>query len=314
MPPSIKGVNVYRIPIAIACATLVAVPAPGEEAGDAGWMSEFPIDTYTMVATGANRYWSLKPGRYVVLGELEPGGDEFVVISVLDETEVVDGIETRVIEEKEYEDGELVEVSRNFFAMARRSKDIFYFGEDVDDYMDGKIVAHGGQWRAGSDGARAGLYMPANPEKGMRYYMEYHPGVAMDRAEIFQTDATVETPARTFRNCLIVTESSPLEPGDESYKRYAPGVGMIYDDGLELYRHGRRFPSERFIEFEIAEDQMPEVPANVVNELHPTGVIREVKVELHEDHVRYAVETFIDGKQWDVEVRTDGEVFRNEPD
>ena len=295
-------------------ATLPASLAFADTAQDAGWKDTFPFDNYTMVAKGKNPYWSLKPGRFVVLGNLEPGGSEFVVISVLDEIEVVNGVKTRVIEEREYENGRLAEISRNFFAMAKETKDVFYFGEDVDYYEDGKITGHGGQWRAGEGDARAGLYMPGSPVVGMRYYMEFAPGAAMDRAEIFDVDATVETPKGTFSQSLIITESSPLEPDDESYKRYAPDVGMIFDDGLELYKHGRKFPSERFVEFKIAEDKMPATPSRIVRELHPTGIIKEVKVELHEDHVRYAVETFIDGKQWDVEVNNDGDIFRNAPD
>ena len=66
---------------------------------------------------------------------------------MLDDTEMVDGIETRVVEEREYEDGKLVEISLNFFAMANETGDVFYFGEDVDDYADGEVVGHGGQWR-----------------------------------------------------------------------------------------------------------------------------------------------------------------------
>ncbi len=286
---------------------------PDAATGD-GWTDTFPIDKYTMVADGNNRYWSLKPGRYVVLGELTPNGGEFVTITVLDETETIGGIETRVIEEREFEDGELVEISRNFFAMAKETRDVFYFGEDVSDYEDGKVIGHGGQWRAGQDGARAGLYMPGKPKVGMKYYMEYHPDIAMDRAEIYQTNATVETPAGKFSNSLIVTESSPIEPDEESYKRYAPHVGMIFDDGLELYKRGRRYVSEKMIEFEIEEGQMPTTPASIVRELHPTGVIREVKVEIHPDRVQYAIETLIDGQQWDVEVTDSGEVFRNTPD
>jgi hypothetical protein len=285
-----------------------------QSASSEGWKDSFPIDRYTMVSTGKNPYWRLDPGRYVVLGTLAPRGGEFVVISVLDETETIDNIETRVVEEREYQYGKLKEISRNFFAMAKETEDVFYFGEDVDDYTDGKITGHGGQWRAGIDGARPGLYMPGQPAVGMRYYMEIHPGVAMDRAEIFETNATVETPAGTFNESLIVTESSPLEADDESYKRYARNVGMIFDDGLELYKYGRKFPSEFLIEFEIAAEEMPGTPARIVRELHPAGIIREVKVELHSDHVRYAVETFVDGKQWDVEVTNDGEILRNTPD
>ena len=153
--------------------------------------------------------------------------------------------------------------------------------------------------------------MPGEPVVGMRYYMEILPGVAMDRAEIFQTDALVATPAGNFEGSLIVTESSPLEEGDESYKRYAPDVGMIFDDGLELYTYGRKFPSEKFVEFEIAQDQMPAIPTRILNELHPTGVVKEVKVELHTTTAVYAIETFVDGKQWDVFITDDGETIRN---
>jgi len=295
-------------------AMFVAIPAITASANDEGWQDSFPIDTYSMTATGDNPYWGLEPGRFVVLGSLESDGSEFVIISVLDETEVVDGVETRVIEEREFKDGELVEISRNFFATAEETGDVFYFGEDVDYYEDGAVVRHDGEWRAGVGDARAGLYMAANPVVGMRYYMEVAPNVAMDRAEIFQTDATVDWRKGTLDNCLVVTESSPLEPDDESYKRYAPDIGMIYDDGLSLYKYGSRFPSEHYIEFRIKEEQMPKIPRDIVYELHPTGVIKEVKVELHQVGSRYAIETFIGRKQWDVEVTDDGEILRNKPD
>jgi hypothetical protein len=295
-------------------AIFVAISAFANAADDYGWQDSFPIESYTMTPTGENRYWGLEPGRFVVLGSLEPDGSEFVIISVLDETEMVDGVETRVIEEREFENGELVEVSRNFFAMAEETGDVFYFGEDVADYKDGEVSGHSGEWRAGKDDARPGLYMPANPVVGMKYYMETAPGIAMDRAEIFDTDATVETPSGTFRNVLVITESSPLEPDDESYKRYAPKTGMIYDDGLEVYKHDRRLKSERYIEFEISEEQMPKIPRDIVYELHPTGVIKEVKVEIRKKRAFYAIETFIDDEQWDVEVMDDGEVIRNKPD
>lgn len=292
-------------------AALLPVQAYNQETQDNTWQDDFRIDELSMVSNGKNPYWRLTPGQYVILGSLDSDGGEFVVIAVLNETETIGNVETRVVEEREFEAGRLVEVSRNFFAMDKASGDVYYFGEDVDDYKDDKVVDHSGEWRAGVGGARAGLYMPGKPVVGSRYYMEIHPEVAMDRAEIFETGATVETPGGTFNQVLIVTESSPLEPGEESYKRYAPEVGMIFDDGLQLYKWGRKFASEKYVEFEIAKDQMPSIPARIVNELHPRGIIREVKVELHPDRVFYAIETFIDGEQWDVEVTDYGEVIRN---
>jgi len=301
--------------ITLIVGALLVAPVAAEDTTGGEWRDTFPIDNYTMTANGENRYWGLTPGRFVVLGSINPGSTEFVVITVLHETETVDGIETRVIEEREYKNGQLAEVSRNFFAMAEETGDVFYFGEDVDNYEDGEITSHSGEWRAGKDNARAGLYMPKAPTVGMRYYMEVAPESAMDRAEIFETNATIETPAGTFGDCLIVTESSPLEPDDDSYKRYAPGVGMIFDDGLELLKYGQRRASERwFIEFKITEEQMPTVPARVLRELYPTGDVQEVKVELRRSHARYAIEIIVKGKQWDVEVNDDGEVNRNERD
>ena len=54
-----------------------------------------------------------------------------------------------MVEERETEDGELVEVSRNFFAICEETNSVFYFGEEVDDDEDGEIVGHEGAWLAG---------------------------------------------------------------------------------------------------------------------------------------------------------------------
>jgi hypothetical protein len=80
-----------------------------------------------------------------------------VVITVLDETKRIGSIETRVVEEREEEDGQLKEVSRNFFAVCKEHGDVFYFGEEVDDYKGGKIVNHSGAWRADEKNSRAGI-------------------------------------------------------------------------------------------------------------------------------------------------------------
>ena len=97
---------------------VVAVPAL---AAVNGWQHDFPLDGYTMTAKGDHPYWSLKPGRFVVLASIESDGSEVVVISVLNETEMVDGVETRVIEEREYEDGELAEISRERYCFRQKS-------------------------------------------------------------------------------------------------------------------------------------------------------------------------------------------------
>src|SRR6059036_1155002 len=83
-----------------------------------------------------------------------------LIITVLNETKKVDGVETRVVEERETKVGQLVEVARNYFAISKRTNDVFYFGEDVDMYKDGRLVSHDGTWLSGVNGGKFGLMMP----------------------------------------------------------------------------------------------------------------------------------------------------------
>jgi hypothetical protein len=158
------------------------------------------------------------------------------VITVLDETRVIDGITTRVVEERETIDGELFEVSRNFFAFCTETNSAFYFGEEVDFYEDGEIIGHEGSWLHGRDGARAGLQMPGLPLLGARYYQEIAPGVALDRAEILRLDETLTTPAGRFTGLLVTEETTPLEPDARERKLYAPDIGLIRDGAALLTR------------------------------------------------------------------------------
>jgi hypothetical protein len=144
-------------------------------------------------------------------------------------------IATRVVEERETADGELVEISRNFFASCLPNRDVFYFGEDVDIYEDGEIVSHEGAWRAGRNGAEPGIIMPESAFiLGQRYFQELAPGVALDRAEHIANDLEIDVPAGSFEDCVHVVETSPLEAGAESNKTYCPRVGMVRDGELEL--------------------------------------------------------------------------------
>ena len=54
----------------------------------------------------------------------------------------------RTLQETEFEDGQLVEITKNYFAQADDGS-VYYFGETVDDYEDGVIVGHGGGWLVG---------------------------------------------------------------------------------------------------------------------------------------------------------------------
>ncbi len=198
------------------------------------WQEEFGISNCNLLTEGRNQYFVMEPGFQLVL----EGGDTKLQITVLDETKTIDGVVTRIVEEKEWEDGKLYEISRNYFAMCEETKDIFYFGEDVDFYKGGKVVKHDGSWIAGTDGNRAGLIMAGTPKLKMMYYQEIAPGVAMDRAEIVSLDETCKTPAGTFSKCMKIKEGTALDVNETEYKYYAPEIGLIRDEDLRLIEHG----------------------------------------------------------------------------
>jgi hypothetical protein len=202
---------------------------PGSARTGAGWKDTFDVSKADLAPTGNNAYLTIQPGRVLKLAH----GNERLTVSILADTKTVDGVTTGVLEEREEKAGQLIEVSRNYFATDGKTGDVYYFGEDVDNYKDGKIINHDSAWLAGEKGARFGLMIPGKPKVGDKYYQEIAPQVAMDRVEIVSVDEKVRTPAGTFEHCVHLRETTPLEAG-VSHKYYAPGVGMIKDDEFEL--------------------------------------------------------------------------------
>ncbi len=218
--------------VAAAVAVLATAPVSAPEART--WQKEFALSDCALSATGRAPFFILEPGFRIVLEDDETK----VQITVTNETRKVAGVTTRVVEEREWKDGELYEVAANYFAICDKTKDVFYFGEEVDFYENGKIVRHDGAWLAGKDGAKAGMIMSGAPRPGMKYYQEIAPGVAMDRAEIIRTDEVCETPAGTFKGCMRVKEGTALNPFEVEYKFYVPNIGIIGDEDLRLTKYG----------------------------------------------------------------------------
>lgn len=160
---------------------------------------------------------------------------------LLAETTVVAGVTVAILEERAYEDGELVEVALDYFAQDSNG-DVYYFGEAVDNYVDGVVDNHDGQWLAGEGDNQPGLFMPAAPQTGVTLTLEYAPGLAEDMATVLTLGETVDVPAGKHTNCLKTREFTPLEPGIEEFKYYCRDVGMVKEEGdgaiLELISIG----------------------------------------------------------------------------
>ena len=203
--------------------------APAQEPVTADLSVCSPTGEFTLTST--NPYFPMDVGSEWVL----EGGDERVVITVLNETEMVGGVTTRVIEEREFEDGDLKEVSRNYFAQASDGT-VCYFGEDVDNYKDGEVVSHDSEWRADAPGSQPGIIMPADPQPGLVFRMEVSPGAAEDAGRVLEVGSSTEVPAGTFAETLRLEEHDVLEDEREE-KVFAKGIGILVDEDLELVSH-----------------------------------------------------------------------------
>jgi hypothetical protein len=228
----------------IARLLFAALLLPLGAAAQDGFTSSFRIQDCRFRAHGTNPHFILEPERQLVY----EGEEEELFVTVLQQTRRITlpiggeprTIRAAVVEEREFEEGEIKEISRNFFAICEKTGDVYYFGEDVDIYEEGEIVSHDGAWLAGRDGAKPGIVMPGTFLLGSRYYQEVAPGIAEDRAEHVAEGLAVETGAGDFSDCVEVTETSPLEPGAESTKLYCPGVGMVADNDLTLSEIGEQ--------------------------------------------------------------------------
>lgn len=212
-------------------ATLALGRAQPTSVKDLQFTKSFPLTQCTFATSGRTPYFVLEPGHTLVLRNAKR---DQLTVTVLDRTEVVGGVTTRVVEERHTEDGVLIEVSLNYFAICAENRSVYYFGEAVDNYKNGKVDNHSGAWRHGTAGAAAGLAMPSLPLIGARYHQEVAPGAAMDRAEIVSVDGALRTPYGALDHVLVTRETSPLEPRVVEFKSYAPGIGLVKDEDMLL--------------------------------------------------------------------------------
>lgn len=162
------------------------------------------------------RYTELASAKEKVLREVQPG------------TRVVAGVECTVLAEKEYEEGELKEISYNCFAQDAAGN-VYYFGEDVDEYEDGEVVSHGGAWMVGKNATEPCLFLPAQLTVGFGFKPENSPPDAEEWDEIEATDAELVLPAGTFHDVLVIREADA--PGQwKERKYYAKGIGLISEN------------------------------------------------------------------------------------
>lgn len=144
-------------------------------------------------------------------------------------------VPTRILVEQAFEDGALVEISRNHFAQADDGT-VYYFGEVVDIYEGGVVVNHEGSWLVGGptepgdppdtgNAPAPAVFMPANPQVGDRFKPEDLFPIVDETDEILRVGVTVAVPAGRYTDAIRVLETTQLDPDTET-KWYVPGVGV----------------------------------------------------------------------------------------
>jgi hypothetical protein len=176
--------------------------------------------------------FSMPVGKEMVLKAKSEDGEERIEIRIRGETREIMGVKTLVYSDRVFLAGQLIEETSDYIAQDKDGN-VWYFGEEVDNYEDGKLKDHHGAWIAGVDGAKPGIWMTAKQEVGREYRQEYYKGEAEDWAKVVATDATVKVPAGSFKDCTKIYEWTPLEPDSKAHKYYcAAAGGLVLEEEL----------------------------------------------------------------------------------
>ncbi|MDQ3862952.1 MAG: hypothetical protein M3317_05550, partial [Actinomycetota bacterium] len=138
------------------------------------------------------------------------------------------GVRCVVASDRVTEEGELKEQTYDWYAQDKKGN-VWYFGEHVTEYNNGKVTGHEGSWESGNGGAKPGIAMLADPAVGQSYRQEYKKGVAEDRAKVVKVDGTATVPYGSFDHVLVTDEWTPLEQGVVERQYYVAGVGDIIE-------------------------------------------------------------------------------------
>ncbi|WP_427007350.1 hypothetical protein [Pseudarthrobacter sp. H2] len=174
-----------------------------------------------------NKHFALPVGKKLTYESTDQRGiTERIEIEILQESKIIEGVETAIYLDKVYNNGQLVEETRDYLAQ-HKNGDVWYFGEDVNNFLNGTLLNHSGSFIHGKDGAKAGIWMKAEQRVGDSYRQEYYVGKAEDMRDTLATGLTVSTKFGTYTDCVKVYDWTPLEKNSREHKYYCPKVSSL---------------------------------------------------------------------------------------
>lgn len=238
---------VNRWPVA---ATLLALAAAacgtdsgaqqGAEAGETGEgdrsrqvrAEDFDPGRFSDPTTIDHRWYPLPPGKRLdYRGSSLEDGERLhhgVTVIVTDLTKVVDGVETVVVWERDYTDGELVETELALFGQDDAGN-VWHLGQYPEEWEEGKLVTTPA-WVHGIKGAAAGVTIPANPTVGNPDFAQGFappPVDWIDRGRVYRTGERTCVPEDCYADVVVIEEFERTIPEAFQDKYYAPGVGVV---------------------------------------------------------------------------------------
>jgi hypothetical protein len=184
--------------------------------------------------TGVDNPWfPLRPGTTYVYRGVKDGQPSRDVFAVTTATKKIQGVRCTVVHDRLYLRGHLHERTADWYAQDKAGN-VWYFGEATAELNpNGSVRSTEGSWQAGVDGARAGVFMPANPHRGQTGRQEYYKGHAEDHFRVLSLSASVDTPAVSSSRALLTREWTPLEPGVIDHKLYIKGIGTVLEQTVK---------------------------------------------------------------------------------
>ncbi len=180
-----------------------------------------------------NPWFPLVPGTTYVYRGMKDGEPSREVLRVTNRTKVIQGVRCTVLDDRLYLSGRLEERTTDWYAQDEKGN-VWYFGEDTAELDEqGRVTSREGSWQAGVDGARAGIYMPAEPKVGQSFRQEFYEGHAEDHFRVEDLAAPVSVPYTTSQEALLTEEWTPLEPGVIDHKFYVRGVGTVKEQAVK---------------------------------------------------------------------------------
>ncbi len=182
------------------------------------------------IESGDHPLFPLTPGLFRVYEGDSEGRHRRDDVTVLRARETIDGVACTAVYQEVYLDGELAEVTTEWFALDE-SGNLWKFGEHTFERDDaGLFVMEDDSWRVGDNGAEPWIYLGASPQIGDVFFGES--GAVSDVFIVRSLSVAIVVPAGVFQLGAELVEN-PDDPDDTDIIIYAPSVGLVSEQSVD---------------------------------------------------------------------------------